>query len=105
MAALLDYRMPMPKGALDFQFSATYKSHQFFDTTNDPYTVQDGYWLENIRVGYSWHDGKWEVAGWVRNLADQKYYLDEFDLTSPFGFIQGIVGTPRSVGAEINVRY
>ncbi|MEO8927074.1 MAG: hypothetical protein ABI306_07905 [Caulobacteraceae bacterium] len=41
----------------------------------------------------------------MRNLSDRKYFLDEFDLTSPFGFIQGIVGTPRSFGAEVNYRF
>jgi iron complex outermembrane receptor protein len=105
LAALLDYKVPLPTGALDFQFSASYKSHQFFDTTNDPYITQGGYWIENIRVGYSWNDGKWEIAGWVRNLANTQYYVDKFDLTSPFGFIQGIVGSPRFYGVELNFRY
>jgi hypothetical protein len=40
----------------------------------------------------------------VRNLADQRYYGDKFDLTS-FGFIRGVMGTPRTVGAEINLHY
>jgi iron complex outermembrane receptor protein len=105
MSGMLDYKVPLPKGALDLQFSANYKSHQFFDTTNDPYITQGGYWIENVRAGYSWHDGKWEVAAWVRNLSNTEYYADKFDLSSPFGFIQGIVGTPRMFGAEINVKY
>jgi outer membrane receptor protein involved in Fe transport len=41
----------------------------------------------------------------VRNLSDQKYFLDEFDLSNPFGFIQGIVGTPRTFGGEVNFRF
>ena len=32
-------------------------------------------------------------------------YLDKFDLTSPFGFIQGIIGTPRTYGLEANYRF
>jgi iron complex outermembrane recepter protein len=104
-AGLIDYRVPVASGAIDFQFSATYKSHQFFDISNDPYTVQGGYWLENIRVAYAPTGGKWEVAGYVRNLSDRQYFLDEFDLTNPFGFIQGIVGTPRTFGAEVNYRF
>ena len=105
MAALLDYKIPVGHGGLDFQLSATYKSHQFFDTTNDPYITQDGYWIENIRVGYTLPNPKWEVAFYVRNLGDTQYYLDKFDLTSPFGFIQGITGTPRFIGGEINYRF
>ena len=103
-AGLIDYRVPVGQGALDLQFSATYKSHQFFDTANDPYTTQDGYWLENARVAYSPPGSHWEVAGYVRNLSDEKYLLDAFDL-SFVGFIQGIVGTPRTFGVEVNYRY
>jgi iron complex outermembrane receptor protein len=104
-ASLLDYKLPVGEGKFDFQASATYKSHQFFDISNDPYTTQNGYWLENLRVAYDFPNERWEVAAFVRNLSDQKYYLDEFDLTVPFGFIQGITGAPRSFGVEVNYRY
>ena len=105
MSALLDYKVPLGPGNVDFQFSASYKSHQFFDTTNDPYITQDGYWIENIRVAYALPGSKWEVAAYVHNLSNTEYYLDKFDLTSPFGFIQGITGTPRFFGGEINYRF
>ncbi|HEY7851477.1 MAG TPA: TonB-dependent receptor [Caulobacteraceae bacterium] len=105
LAALADYAIPLPQGKLDLQLSATYKGRQFFDITNDPYTVQQGYWLENARLAYTLPDGRWEVAGYVRNLSGRKYFLDEFDLTGTFGFIQGIVGTPRTYGVEVNYRY
>jgi iron complex outermembrane receptor protein len=117
LSALLDYKVPFDNGsALDIQFTATYKGHQFFDLakfqngTNgpfleDPYTQQNAYWLENARIGYSLEGGRWEVAAWIRNISDQKYYFDEFNLQSPFGFIQGIVGMPRTIGGEVNFRY
>jgi iron complex outermembrane receptor protein len=105
MSATADYKLPLAGGAVDFQFNATYKSHQFFDTTNDPYITQGGYWIENARVAYGLDGGKWEVAAFARNLANAHYFLDKFDLTSPFGFIQGIMGTPRFVGGEINYRF
>ncbi|MBA3811127.1 MAG: TonB-dependent receptor [Caulobacteraceae bacterium] len=103
-AGLVDYRVPVGQGTLDLQFSATYKSHQFFDTANDPYITQGGYWLENARVAYSTPGSHWEVAGYVRNLSNRKYLIDAFDL-SFLGFIQGIVGTPRTFGVEVNYRY
>jgi iron complex outermembrane receptor protein len=105
MSGLADYKVPLPHGGLDFQFSASYKSHQFFDTSNDPYITQGGYWIENARVGYTLPNPRWEVAAFVRNLANAHYFLDKFNLTSPFGFIQGIMGQPRFVGGEINYRF
>jgi iron complex outermembrane receptor protein len=105
LSGLIDYKLPIPSGNVDWQFSASYKSHQYFDTTNDPYITQDGYWIENIRVAYTPTAAKWEVAAFVRNLSDKEYYLDKFDLTSPFGFIQGIIGTPRTYGLEANYKF
>ena len=104
-SGILDYTHPVGEGVLDLQFNATFKSHQFFDISNDRYTTQDGYWLENLRVAYRFHQEKWEVAAFARNLADKHYLLDAFDLTNPFGFIQGIRGMPRTVGIEANFRY
>ncbi len=104
-ALLADYKIPVGSSAVDLQVSASYKSHQFFDISNDPYTTQDGYWLENVRIAYQFAGDRWEVAAFGRNLSGEKYFLDEFDLTSPFGFIQGIMGMPTTVGIEANYRY
>ncbi len=103
-SGVLDYKLPLPVGALDLQVSANYKSHQYFDISNDPYTTQNGYWLENLRIAYQ-SPHNWEVAVFARNLGGQKYFVDSFDLSSPFGFIEGVVGPPRFVGAEVNLRY
>ena len=104
-STVIDYKHPVGEGTLDFQFSANYKSHQFFDISNDPYITQTGYWLENVRVAYQLPGDKWEVAAFVRNLTGQHYFVDAFDLINPFGFIQGIEGAPRFIGGEINFRY
>ena len=103
-AFIVDYKLPLGDNAIDAQFSATYKSKQYFDITEDPYTVQSGYWLENLRVAYQFHDDKWEVAAFARNLSDKHYFVDAFDLTF-VGLIQGVRGTPRTVGVEANYRF
>jgi iron complex outermembrane receptor protein len=90
---LADYRVPIGENILDFQLSTSYKDHQFYDSTNDPYLAQPAYWLENARVAYEF--GHWEVAGSVKNLANKQYNNDAFDSTGPFGFIQPVLGMPR----------
>ena len=104
LSTVADYRTPIFDGNLDFQFSANYKSHQFFDVANSPYLTQNSYWLENARIAYSFDDDHWEAAAFVHNLSGQKYFLDVFDL-SFVGFYQGIMGTPRTYGAEVNYRF
>jgi iron complex outermembrane receptor protein len=95
-----DYRIPIGLNGLDLQVNANFKSHQFFDVSNDPLITQDGYWIANARMAYQFASDRYEVAAYVRNIANKEYYVDKFDLTAPFGFMEGIVGTPRFFGIE-----
>lgn len=101
---LADYRIPLGPDHIDLQLGASFKSRQLFDIANSPYLTQDAYWLENARIAYGFGGGQWEVAGFVRNLSGEKYFLDVFDLSS-LGFYQGIMGQPRTFGAEVNYRF
>ncbi len=100
---MAEYKIPIGQDTLSFQLNASYKGHQFYDSTNDPYLAQPGYWLENLRVSYDF--GRFEVAGYIKNLSNLHYWNDAFDSTSPFGFIQPVVGTPRRFGVEVNYRF
>ncbi len=104
LSMFADYKVPMDSGQLDFQLNASFKSRQLFDVANSPFLTQRPYWLENFRVAYDFDDSNWEVAGYVRNLSGQKYFLDVFDL-SFIGFYQGIMGQPRTFGGEVNYRF
>lgn len=99
------YKVEVGPGVLELQANANYKSFVFFDVSNNDYATQGGYWSENARVSYALEEGRWEVAGYVRNLSNKKYFIDKFDLTNPFGLVQGIMGTPRSYGVELNYRF
>jgi len=102
---MADWKHPLGDGVLKVQANASYKSHQFFDNSNDPYITQDAYWLANARIAYAIQDGRWEVGAFVRNLTNEHYFVDNFNLSSPFGMLTGVVGQPRSFGVELNYRY
>jgi iron complex outermembrane receptor protein len=102
---MADYRIALGESALDFQLSASYKSHQFYDSTNDPYLAQDAYWLENFRAAYEFGQGRWDVSFSVKNLANKQYNSDSFDSTGPFGFIQPVWGMPRWFYGRLSYRY
>jgi iron complex outermembrane receptor protein len=99
ISTIADYTIPLGGNTLNLELNANYKSQQYFDPTEDQYTKQDPYWLANGRVAYVF--GRWETAAFVRNIADKHYFVDMFDLSS-LGFIQGIYGTPRTFGVEVN---
>ncbi|HVJ52906.1 MAG TPA: TonB-dependent receptor [Aliidongia sp.] len=97
-----DYRYPLANDAyLDANTSVSYRSKQFFDSANDPLIAQAGYWLVDARLTFVTGDGRWEVSFIGKNLSGTKYLNDAFDLTSPFGLLEEIVGPPRFFGGEV----
>ena len=98
-----DYTIDLTSGVLDLLATASYRSHQFFDVANNPYLHQNPYWLEDLRVGYTLPENQWEVAAFVHNLLDEKYFVFVGDL-SALGFDAGTFGRPREWGFEVNYR-
>jgi iron complex outermembrane receptor protein len=87
------------------QTSGSYRSQQFFDVRNDPLLTQDGYWLLNARLAYVADGGRWELAGFGRNLTGAEYLNYAVNLSSPFGLLEEVVGAPRSGGVEATIRF
>ena len=101
----VDYKYSIANGDdIDFRWNSSYRSHQFFDSTNDPYIQQDGYWLHNLNVAYQSHQG-WEAGIYVRNVTGTEYTTTSSDLSSPFGLLEPIVGLPRTYGVEMTYHY
>jgi iron complex outermembrane receptor protein len=103
----VNYQYPLPRGdVLDVSGEATYRSHQFFESNNNPLIAQNGYWLVDARLSYDTADKHWEVAALGKNLTGTKYLNFSNDLTaSGLGLIEEIVGPPRYVGGEVVYRY
>jgi iron complex outermembrane receptor protein len=104
-ALTADYKREIGPGELGLQFSSTYRSKQFFEPSNSPYLFQNGYWLHNARVSYSFDEGRYEIAAFARNLTKKKYLIWNAALFEPFGVATGTVGEPRFVGVELNLKY
>ncbi len=105
LEAMIDYRIVLANGVINLFADSSYRSKQFFDVSNDPYITQAGYWLVNLKGGYLFGQGRYELAGFVRNLTNRQYLTDAINLSNPFGLVQDVVGTPRFVGAEFTYRY
>jgi iron complex outermembrane receptor protein len=104
-SGVINYRHDLPNGDdIDFRWNSNYRSHSWFDSTNDPYIQQNPYWVHNLSVTYESRHG-WEVGGFVRNVANEKYSLTSTDLISPFGFLEPVYGPPRMYGLEVSYHY
>jgi len=68
----------------------------------DPATAVPGYTLVNGRIGIKGEGDRWQLALWVRNLADRYYYTSAFVGNSVFVRMNGM---PRSFGLSGRVRF
>ncbi len=101
----IDYKFQVfTDDTIDVRWNSNYRSHEFFDSTNDPYIQQDAYWLHNLNVSYQMHQG-YEVGVYMRNLTGTHYNITSTDLSSPFGFIEPVRGAPRTYGVELTAHF
>ena len=110
-----DYRIELGRyGALTPRYDFSFKGGVYFDPTEGrgilgkfpDYSIgQEAYWLHNIRLGWSNQSQTLEIAGWVRNVANQHYKADVFDLTQGFGLALEAWAEPRTAGVTMSVRY
>ncbi|MCP3734009.1 TonB-dependent receptor [Sphingomonas sp. RP10(2022)] len=98
-----DYTFPAGPGAIDLQATGSYKSHQYYDSTNDPYSAQPAYWLVGARAGYT--IGRYDIAVFAKNLTKTRYSTYTFNAISPFGFVQPMQGAPRFIGGEVRYKF
>jgi outer membrane receptor protein involved in Fe transport len=85
--------------------SVTYRSKIYFEIPNSEAISQSPVTQVNLRGGVSLMDGKFQVAGYARNLTDKKYLLDAGNTGGSFGYPTFIPAEPRTYGIEITARY
>jgi len=66
---------------------------------------QPAYFVHNLRVGYRPPIGNIEIAGWVRNLADEVYRTFAFDASNFTNTTIHLVGTPRTYGLTLSIGF
>ena len=98
----VEYRIALPsEDVVRLSGQASFRTKEFFDSSNDPLTTQGAYWLFDLRASYETADGRWAFAAFAKNLASRRYLNYALDLSSNFGLIQQVVGLPRFVGGDV----
>lgn len=90
------------------RFDVSWAGEQNVTTELDPnHGVESGYALMNFRLG--WRQGAWDVAAWVRNLADETYYIQKAQpgvfASLRDGTYQSYLGEPQSFGVTLRATY
>jgi iron complex outermembrane receptor protein len=94
---LARYQWPAFNGALAAQIDGNWNDDQFLEGTNSNVSFEDAYAVWNARLSYGTDNERFQVALWVKNLADEEYRLYNLDL-GLLGFIEQVFAPPRQVG-------
>lgn len=85
--------------------TVTYRSRIFFELPNNPLISQDAVTLVNARAGVSFAEGRYEVAGFIRNATNEDYLLDAGNTGGSFGIPTFIPAEPRMYGVQLTGRF
>ncbi len=82
----------------------SYKDKVYFDPDNTEALAQPAYSLVNARAALMFGNGRWEVAGWGKNLTNEMYYQNVIALSlSTVGL--ATVAPPRTFGATLTRKW
>jgi iron complex outermembrane receptor protein len=103
------YALPLPNGSkLTPRLDVTYQTQVFSDVINNsnPLARMPARTLTDGRVTWDSSEAKWEVAGYVTNLTNKKYYVSIFDLTAfGEGQMSAQPGAPRMWGVTAKYNF
>ncbi|MBM6993382.1 MAG: TonB-dependent receptor [Prevotella sp.] len=104
----LDLSLPLnAKSGIFFRPTYSYKSKVFFEDSNEPELVQDGYGLCNFVAGYRIQPARtyYEFSLFGKNIFDKKYIIDAGNSGRQIGFPTFVGGTRSVIGVQMKVGF
>jgi iron complex outermembrane receptor protein len=90
-------------GLASVRGDVSWQSRVFFTPFNTRIETQGPYALVNMRAGFEPRNRRWELAVYVRNLANQEYFTSTDNL--PLPAFTGRPGEPRQWGTQFTLRH
>jgi iron complex outermembrane receptor protein len=101
LSGIVDYRKVLgTRGVFKASADFTYHSEKSFFLYESREFVADALEI-GARIGYTFAQGKWEVAAFGRNLADAEIVQNGID----FNNLTGMTNEPRTIGLELVRRF
>lgn len=105
ISGVLRYEHQMASGSVIYaQGTVTFKDDMFFTNDNNPLAAQNSYSLLGASLGWKSPDEKWDVNVWGKNLTDEGYFVDGFDLSFR-GAILNNIGDPMRYGVTARLSF
>lgn len=91
-------------GQMAAKVNYRYQSLAFLDPNNNAITTIPSYDIWDIRLAFTSPDGRWEIAGFVKNLGNERYRTHVFSQRgSRIAF--ALFGEPRTGGVTVSLNY
>lgn len=101
--AMARYEWPLGNGSLALQGDVEYRDEHFFSLAGIEAVREDGYTVGNVSLTYANENNNWEVSGFVKNISDEEYLVQTFELGLFLGMTEQYFGRPRWWG--VSFRY
>jgi iron complex outermembrane receptor protein len=104
-SGLVRYRFPFDAwgGTIAAQASTDVVSYTYDNINNFDTSKLPAYAVTNLRLSWQGNDGHWQAAVFSNNIADRRYYIIGYDLSTITGSNSLAPGLPRWFG--VNMRY
>ncbi|MBI3438760.1 MAG: TonB-dependent receptor [Proteobacteria bacterium] len=103
------YEIPLAlgadQGALAFTGAASYRGFTQQFENSIPLLDQPGYWLYDAAVYWRSHNDRWRVGVYGRNLSDERYITSGYNFPTIDHGVTAFYGNPRTVTAQVEVRF
>ncbi len=101
---LASYTWDLSNGAsLIARYDYRHQDKVYSDPLNIEGSAIPEYSLQDARLAYAAASGHWELAAWVKNLADERYMHHAWP-AAPFGYVH-TPAPPRTYGVTLSLRF
>jgi outer membrane receptor protein involved in Fe transport len=105
-SSIVEYQIPLGRwGSVVPQYTVSFRSKVYLDPQMLDPISQEAHWQHNARLAYRTPDGRFELAGWVENIMDDRYRIDAFDLSLDNDAIIEVWNDPRTFGFTLSAYF
>jgi len=83
---------------------AAWRTKTYPTVSSSEVLAQDGYGVVNARAAIGADDERWQVSVGVRNLFDERYITQGFDVSAFPGYQLAYYGEPRTAMVRVSLR-
>jgi iron complex outermembrane receptor protein len=98
----LEQRIPLPNHPYEWVLGGTYtyRTHAQMLPDQNPFGIQSGFGLLNLRLGFESTDGKFTATAFMNNVTNHHYYTDVEDFWSGPWNGNAVIGQPARDAAR-----